>query len=399
MFYPFKSKAQPQRPGTSRSRRMPSGCGCGGREGPRALRSVCLSAQGQRLGWRRGTHVCQLHRALGLLPQPPPEGSCAVVNRAPAACQTAWLPSWSGLSLPCSLGALGSRLDCAPLPGLGVLIRHTRRQRLPRRLYSSNSALELLDGRRVSPASPPGTILTKPAPHLRRRGARSLWQPGTLVPRAVPPSPTRGRPLPAEAGRAGTPGAGADCPLARGGAGCGPRRGSLSPTPPPPRGRYTSAPAPRPAAARLPAPLALRPRASRSASAPQGGGKFAPGRPALQPPRSSCASAPRRAGRGPEPAPGACQLPGRPAPKGRPPGRRARAAAVPALAAGRRPAPRPRSSRAARSPLARSRTQTAFSCRRIALGPPRLLRKQGKPENNSPAARPQLSPRSAEPPR
>lgn len=82
MFYPFKSKAQPQRPGTSRSRRMPSGCGCGGREGPRALRSVCLSAQGQRLGWRRGTHVCQLHRALGLLPQPPPEGSCAVVNRA-----------------------------------------------------------------------------------------------------------------------------------------------------------------------------------------------------------------------------------------------------------------------------------------------------------------------------
>lgn len=138
---------------------------------------------------------------------------------------------------------------------------------------------------------------------------RSLWQPRTLVPRAVPPSPTRGRPLPAEAGRAVTPGAGTDCPLAPGGGGCGPRR-----VPPPtPRAasralhrsaRPSSRGRPAARAPRAPAP------ASRSASvpAPPGGVKFASGRPTPLPARSSCASAPGRARRGPQPAPGACGL-------------------------------------------------------------------------------------------
>ena len=156
-----------------------------------------------------------------------------------------------------------------------------------------------------------------------------------------------------------------------------------------PRGRSTAAPAPRPAAVLSRAPLAPLPGAASPAPRlPLG----------LSPPLGAAASLPpaaRPRHRCAPPAPGSRarrerrrQAGGRPggrAPKGRPRGWRARAVAVPALPAGRRPAPRPRSSRAAGSTLARSRTQTAFSCQRIALEPPRLLRKKKKKGNNSPA--------------
>ncbi|XP_044936253.1 basic proline-rich protein-like [Mustela putorius furo] len=227
------------------------------------------------------------------------------------------------------------------------------------------------------------------------RCAESLATPHARPPRGSP-KPHKGAPF-ARRSRPGCNSGGRDRLPPRAGR-CGPCPGA-SPHPPP--GHYTAAPASRPAAVQLRAPLAPRPRppARPRPRPPRGGVKFASGRPAPLPARSSCASALGRAGRGPPAGARGVRAAGHPAPKGRPPGRRARAAAVPALAAGRRPVPRPRSSRAARSPLARSRTQTAFSCRRIALGPPRLLRKQGEPENNSPAARPQLSPRRAEPPR
>ncbi|XDA84219.1 hypothetical protein R6Z07_014282 [Ovis aries] len=141
--------------------------------------------------------------------------------------------------------------------------------------------------------------------------------------------------------------------------------------------------------------LRPRPRASRSASVPGAAASLL-----------TVARAPRR--RSP-PAPGprarrARGLRGR----GRPPrpacaGRRSSRAA-------RRAAPRTSAALLPRCRLhARSQpdTDSAFSCRRIALEPPRRLRKKEKkkkkgkqqPGGRRSSARPELSPRSAEPPR
>ncbi|XP_074214088.1 uncharacterized protein LOC141575976 [Camelus bactrianus] len=180
-------------------------------------------------------------------------------------------------------------------------------------------------------------------------------------------------------------GAGVGAPLRRAvqGAGCAavPRRSIHRSAGTSSRG-HSAARAPRaPARRRVPSPApAARPRR------PRGGGKFAPGRsapPPPPPPRPSHASAPGRPGRGGGRAARACGPLDARAPKGRPPpphpgqvcaGRRSSRAA-------RRAAPRASAALLPRRPLpARSPpdTDAAFSCRRISLEPPRLLRKKGK---------------------
>lgn len=97
----------------------------------------------------------------------------------PLATSLTWGPGlWAGL---CSS------------PGLGVLIRNTRRQFLPRCLYSSNSALE--PGRGVSLAfwynSLSGSRTESPAPHLRRPAAVS-GNPARSSPARFPQAPPGG---------------------------------------------------------------------------------------------------------------------------------------------------------------------------------------------------------------
>ena len=187
-----------------------------------------------------------LPRDRGPGPQPPPEGSRAVVKRAPPACQTVALPSRSPPLAPLLTWGPALRAGPCASPSLGVLIRNPRRRLLPSRLYSESSARELVDARCACLSSPLVTIRssasaseTSRSPSSPPRG-RSLRPPGTLGPRALPTRPTRGRPSPAEAGRALTPGAGAGCP---------PRAGRCRARAAPgfrPRGRYTAAPAPPP---------------------------------------------------------------------------------------------------------------------------------------------------------
>lgn len=130
-------------------------------------------------------------------------------------------------------------------------------------------------------------------------------------------------------------------------------------------GRYTAAPAPRPAASRPRAALAPLPGAASPARrlslclGPPGRQQVChrPLRPAAAPLLSRLCSWRKEQG-----TQGVARECGRLGPKGRPIptpiGQLARAAAVPALLAGRRPAPPPRSSGAARFPLALRRTQT-----------------------------------------
>lgn len=109
-----------------------------------------------------------------------------------------------------------------------------------------------------------------------------------------------------------------------------------------------------------------QPSSCRSASAPWGGSKFVPSRSACRRPAPLALVHAARGARhrGVAKSVLASRPQGNPPPNPHLP---SRAAAVPSLSAGRRPAPRPRSSlAAARSSFARGRIQNAFSCRWIA---------------------------------
>lgn len=296
---PFEPKSQPLWQRTSRSWRIPSGCGCGA-AAPRTRR-LCdqfrcqpkANAWGGKeqlmfadLTWPWPSFPSLLLRAaafqqtehrprVGWLGCPPGPASRYLAHLGPRA------PGWTvRLS-----GPRGPREETAP-PKTFVFIKQrpgtTRRARglcgLLVTIRSSISARNLPLS--IFAAAGPQSPATRHARPPR----------GSPKPHQGAPFARRSRPGCNSGGRGGLP-------LARGGAGRGSR--PCSPPTPSPRGRYTAAPALRPAAARLRAPLAPRPRASRSASAPRGGDKFAPGRPAPPPPRSSCTSAPGRAGRGP----------------------------------------------------------------------------------------------------
>ncbi|XP_048965672.1 basic proline-rich protein-like [Canis lupus dingo] len=302
--------------GASRSPPTP-GSGSDGAAGARARRG---GPAGSPLAWGVGTSVCGPGRPV----------------LGPPAAASPWAQLRGGAPGADCVGRLG----CPPGPAARYLARAQAgpwaAPGAPPGLGASGRTAPRpgsLDG---LPGPPPPTPPHPRPPAGSRRLSRSVLapQPGPLLPRAVPAAPPGGALRPPKPAAPHLRGPGPS----RGACGCGCGSGSGSgsgcapgaPQPPPP-GR------------------SARPRPAAPGPPYRGGGKFAPGRPPRRPtppappapPALGCGA--RR--RGPSGCPGRA---GRPAPRGAPPRRRARAAAVPALTAGRRPG---RAPPAARSPL------------------------------------------------